>query len=124
MSRATQPRLRYTCPHCKRCVLRVFTAAQHQLGVDLPAAIHDGLEPGEDMSPLRGTQGVFSAHLERLRAKGSHVSYLDPSVYPGLTADDIAVACRQCGSKYSVRVTPILEDFLTPGKRGGILPTR
>jgi hypothetical protein len=123
MNANPRPRLRYTCPQCKRCILRVFTPSQHKLGRDLPAAVHDGLQPGEQMSPLSGTQGIYSASLERLRAKGSHISYLGLHHYPWLTQDDIAVACRQCGAKYSVMVTPILEDFLT-GKRGGILPTR
>ena len=76
------------------------------------------------MGPLGGSEGVYSANLDRLRAKGSHVSYLALHHYPWLTQDDIALACRQCGHKYSVPVMPILEDFLSARKRGGILPTR
>jgi hypothetical protein len=54
VSAELEPRLTYSCPQCGQRIVRVFTAAQ--LGTDLPAAVHRGLQPGEHMSPLTGTQ--------------------------------------------------------------------
>lgn len=117
-----QPRLRYRCPQCKRCVLSVYTAAQHSYETKLPVAEYDGLQPSQK---LAGAHGVYSSNTDRLRAKGTQVLYLAPDLYNlDITPDDIAVVCRGCGGKYSVMVNAILEDFRNRRKRDGVLPTR
>jgi hypothetical protein len=118
------PRLKYSCPNpkCKDLIVRVYTAAQ--LGTRLPAVVHRGLQHGGEMTSGSGTMGVFSANVKRLRAKDFHVSFIDPSIDPALiTPNDIAVACEGCRDKFSVPITPILED-LRSGKRHGVLRTR
>lgn len=104
--REAEPRLTYSCPKCWQRIVRVFTAAQ--LGTRLPAAVHAGLEPGGQMSPLSGVQGVYSAALQRFRAKGDHVSFLGVNTYPLLTQADITVACNGCRSKFSVPAHPLI----------------